>query len=60
MVAAHILWDASDLIKRYLIETGSETVDAVFAEAGTAPMSVTPWGYLETYAVLLSRKDRSR
>ncbi len=55
MATGNILWDASGLIKRYLIEIGSETVDAVFAEADGIPMSVTPWGYLETYAILRRR-----
>jgi len=52
-----LLWDASGLVKRYLLELGSETVDAVFAEAAGSPMTATPWGYLETYAILHRRHN---
>lgn len=53
-----ILWDASGLAKRYTHETGEETVDAVFASAPLSDMSITPWGYAETYSILL-RKHHS-
>jgi len=54
-MAAILLWDASGLVKRYVAEVGSETVDAIFAAATTISMFVTPWGYLETYAILRRR-----
>lgn len=54
-MAATLLWDASGLVKRYIAEVGSETVDAIFAAAATSSMYVTPWGYLETYAILRRR-----
>lgn len=54
-MAAIIFWDASGLIKRYIAEVGSETVDAIFAAAPDSPMLVTPWGYLEVYAILRRR-----
>ena len=54
-MATTILWDASGLIKRYIAEIGSETVDAIFAAAPGSQMFVTPWGYLEIYAILRRR-----
>ena len=51
----HIFWGASGLVKRYIIETGSETVDAIFAEAVGTTMCITAWGYLETYAIIQRR-----
>jgi len=55
VAGVNILWDASGLIKRYLIEIGSETIDAIFDEAADNPVSVTSWGYLETYSILRRR-----
>lgn len=55
MAVGWVLWDASGLVKRYLVEIGSDTVDAVFAEAPSTQMAVTPWGYLETYSILRRR-----
>ncbi len=50
-----ILWDASGLVKRYYAEPGSDTVNAIFAAAVPQGMNVTPWGYAETYGILLRR-----
>lgn len=52
---ALLFWDASALAKRYFTETGSETVNAVFANCTTHRMASTPWGYVETYSILLRR-----
>jgi hypothetical protein len=48
-------WDASALVKRYLLESGSDTVNALFAAVPRDRMVTTPWGYAETYSVLLRR-----
>ena len=48
-------WDASALIKRYFIETGSDTVDAIFAQISILEMITTPWGYTETFSILVRR-----
>jgi hypothetical protein len=52
---ALLFWDASALIKRYFIELGSDTVDAVYTHSSTHDMATTAWGYAETYSVLLWR-----
>jgi predicted nucleic acid-binding protein len=54
---AFLFWDASALAKRYTAEMGSETVDAVFNRRGAYDMATTAWGYLETYSILLRRKN---
>lgn len=50
-----LYWDASALVKRYFLENGSDTVDELFAAAPLPEMATTPWGYAETYSVLLRR-----
>ena len=50
-------WDASALIKRYLAETGSQTVNAIFAAPQKLEMVTTPSGYTETYAALLRKRN---
>src|SRR5579883_3489033 len=52
---AHLLWDASALAKRYAEETGSKTVQALFAHASMSQMVTTIWGYAETFSILLRR-----
>jgi predicted nucleic acid-binding protein len=52
---ALLFWDASGLAKRYTAETGRETVNAVFAHAATHDLATTPWGYAETYSILLRK-----
>jgi predicted nucleic acid-binding protein len=51
-------WDASSLVKRYIPEDGSDTVDALFAHVPSSNMASTPWGYAETYSILLRRHNR--
>ena len=46
----YLLWDASGLVKRYSLEAGTVTVNALFAPP--SDMAITVWGYLETYAIL--------
>ncbi len=52
---ALLFWDASALVKRYFIEDGSATVDTLFAAAPGHHLATTPWGYLETYSILVRR-----
>jgi predicted nucleic acid-binding protein len=55
---AFLLWDASALAKRYVPETGSEAVHALFGLGGTARMAVTMLGYAETLSVLTRKRNR--
>lgn len=50
-----LFWDASALSKRYFGEVGSETVNALFDQVPMSDMATTPWGYLETYSILVRR-----
>jgi predicted nucleic acid-binding protein len=50
-----LFWDASALVKRYTVEVGRDTVNAVFASVPHRDMATTAWGYAETYSVLLRR-----
>ena len=52
---ALLFWDASGLAKRYTAEMGRETVNSVFAYAAAHDMATTPWGYAETYSILLRK-----
>lgn len=52
---ALLFCDASARIKRYLIEVGSDVMNAVFAHAAPHRMPTTPWGYTETYSLLRRR-----
>ena len=52
---ALLFWDASALVKRYYAEIGSQTVDLLFANGTGQSMTSTPWGYAETYSILLRR-----
>jgi predicted nucleic acid-binding protein len=53
-----LLWDASALIKRYAPEAGTDVVDALFAEVPPSQMITTFWGYVETYAGLVRKRNR--
>ncbi len=52
-----LLWDASALVKRYLIESGSDTVDALWAAPDATEMVTTYLGHLETAAILRRRRN---
>ena len=52
-----LFWDASGLAKRYVPETGSPTAFALFASLPQPKMVTTPWGYMETYALLLRKRN---
>ena len=45
------------MAKRYFEEVGSDTVNALFTFSPAPSMATTPWGYTETYAILLRRKN---
>ena len=53
---AQILWDASSLLKRYYLEAGSATGDALFADVSVRQAS-TVLGYAETYSILLRKRN---
>jgi len=50
-----LFWDASALAKRYAPELGSDVVNALFAGVSPRDMATTPWGYVETFSILLRR-----
>ena len=52
------LWDASALAKRYTLETGSATVDAVFSGLPLTRMITTFLSYAETFSLLLRKHNR--
>ncbi len=53
------MWDASALTKRYSPETGSDTVDALFAAAPSSQKVSTAITYAEIHSVLLRKFNRS-
>ena len=53
-----VLWDACALVKHYVHETGSATIQAIFAEVPLAEMALTLIGYSETFAILLRRLNQ--
>ncbi len=57
MADIHLLWDASGIVKRYYLETGQATVNEIFSTVPTQKMSITAWGYAETYSILLRRSN---
>jgi hypothetical protein len=50
-----LFWDASALVKRYYPELGSQSVDLMIAGHTAHSMATTPWGYIETFSILLRR-----
>jgi hypothetical protein len=53
-----LLWDASGLAKRYSLEIGSETVDALFDAVAASDMTATFLGYVETLATLVHKHNQ--
>jgi hypothetical protein len=47
-----ILWDACALVKRYVAEIGSQTVDALFRAIPPTQMVTTVMTYSETFAAV--------
>lgn len=52
-----LFWDASELAKQYAPEIGHPTALALFAHRPTPRMVTTPWGYMETYSLLLRKRN---
>lgn len=57
---ATLLWDASGLAKYYSEEVGTETAKAVYGYDPSSQMLTTPWGYVETYALLQRKRNGGR
>ena len=55
MAEVQLLWDASGFVKRYYGETGQASVNVLFGIVPLRCMYITPWGYAETYSILLRR-----
>ena len=53
-----ILWDASALVKRYVAENGSQTVNALFMAVPPAQMATTIMSYSETFAALWRKHNQ--
>jgi hypothetical protein len=53
-----ILWDASALVKRYVAEIGSQTVNALFVAVPPAQMATTVMSYSETFAALWRKQNQ--
>lgn len=51
------IWDASAMAKRYTAEAGREVANYLFSNIPAAEMASTPWGYSETYSILLRRMN---
>lgn len=52
-----LFWDASGLAKRYALETGSSTAAALSTHVPALQEVTTLWGYTETYALLLRKRN---
>jgi predicted nucleic acid-binding protein len=53
-----VLWDASALVKGFVIERGSESVDVVFRIVPLQHMICTFLSYAETVSVLVRKKNQ--
>lgn len=52
-----VFWDASALVLRYMPETGSDVVDAIFDAVPISDMVLAMIGYSETFAILWRRHN---
>lgn len=57
---ATLFWDASGLAKYYSEEVGTETAKAVYSHDAAFQMLTTPWGYVETFALLQRKRNGGR
>jgi hypothetical protein len=55
---SQILWDASALVKRYVAEIGSQTVNVQFITVPPAQMATTIMSYSETFAALWCKHNQ--
>lgn len=53
-----LFWDASALTKRYALEVGTPTVNALFSASPRPLMALTFLGYVETVATLWRKRNR--
>jgi hypothetical protein len=53
-----VLWDASALATRFVAETGSQTVNALFSAVPTVQMVTTIMSYSETFAALIRKHNQ--
>ncbi len=53
-----VLWDTSALVKCFVAETGSQTVNALFLAVPPAQMVTTIMSYSETFAALLRKHNQ--
>ena len=56
----YLLWDASALVKRFAVELGSDTVNALFDAAPADAMVTTVLSYAETFAILIRKRNAGR
>lgn len=57
---SHLLWDASGLTKRYALEVGTPTANALFTALPAPTMATTFLGYTETFAALWRKRNRGQ
>ncbi len=55
-----LFWDASALAKRYTEEVGNEIANRLFEHKPSLSMASTPWGFAETFSILLRRLNGNR
>ena len=55
-----LIWDASALIKRYAVELGRDMVNALFDNVPRTQMLGSFWGYVETYSILVRKRNDGR
>lgn len=55
-----LFWDASALVKRYIVEAGSSITEAIWGAVGPEAMSSTYVGYAETAAILRRRLNQGQ
>ena len=57
---ATLFWDASGLAKYYSEEVGTETAKVIYRHGTSSQMLTTPWGYVETFALLQRKRNGGR
>jgi predicted nucleic acid-binding protein len=55
-----LLWDASALVKRYVAEVGTDSVNVLLSAAHGFPSRTTFWGYAETFAIVVRKRNEGR
>ena len=52
-----LLWDSSSLAKRYIVEVGSDTVNALFGHVPLEQMATAILAFVETYSVIRRHRN---